>query len=144
MRQYIEKLIHTQFEGCLGIPRATFFNLSFWQWINTLTPRKKTLPTAAGPLWFLSKKMLRPLSPETCSLFLSQTLLKLSLLSPLIFFLFFLASLSHLKKISNGLLRELLQLPDDTPCITEYTPHIFLFQNLPPHVKFLLVPQMLS
>ena len=40
--------------------------------------------------------------------FLSQTLLKLSPLSPLTFFFLFLASLSHLKKISNGLLRELL------------------------------------
>ena len=43
MRQYIKKQEHTQLEGCLGIPRAIFFNHSFWPWSTTLALSKITL-----------------------------------------------------------------------------------------------------
>ena len=80
MQQDIKKQEHTQLEGCLGIPRAIFFNHSFWPWSTTLT-LSKIPPSLNGKKW---------LSPSHGSF----TLLQLA------FFFFSLFFLSLLLQIS--------------------------------------------
>ena len=97
-----------------------FSSFSFSLWFHS---KKKcsVLSLLKHALFFSLKLSSTQLSPKLqenpllqSSLLLSQCsllplVLSLSSFSPLFF-----PSLSHLKKISNGLLRELLQLPDDT------------------------------